>query len=42
MEIWLDAQLSPGLAKWIANEFQLVCRPVRVLGLRDAADLELF
>ena len=42
MEIWLDAQLSPGLAKWIAHEFKLVCHPVRDLGLRDAPDLDIF
>lgn len=42
MEIWLDAQLSPGLAKWIAYEFKLVCQPVRDLGLRDAPDLDIF
>jgi len=42
MEIWLDAQLSPGLAKWIAHEFKIVCHPVRDLGLRDAPDLDIF
>lgn len=42
-EIWIDAQLSPALAAWINQEFD-VCRAqsVRALGLRDAADEEIF
>ncbi len=42
MEIWLDAQLPPSLAGWISEELNLNCRAVRDLGLRDAADFEIF
>ena len=40
--IWIDAQLSPYLAKWISSEFGVEARPVRDLGLRDARDREIF
>jgi predicted nuclease of predicted toxin-antitoxin system len=39
---WIDAQLSPYLAKWISSEFGVEARPVRDLGLRDARDREIF
>lgn len=42
MKFWLDAQLSPYLAEWIAEEFQVDCVAVRELELRDATDNEIF
>ena len=42
MIIWLDAQLSPRLASWIAETFGGECLHVRDLGLRDAEDTEIF
>mgnify|MGYP003394090350 CR=1 FL=1 len=42
MTIWIDAQLSPNLAKWLRDEFGLDAFAVRDLGLRDADDLEIF
>ena len=36
--IWLDAHLSPRLAKWIAARFGEPAAPVRDLGLREADD----
>lgn len=38
----VDAQLSPGLALWITNNFGLECYSVGYLGLRDATDIEIF
>ena len=40
--IWLDTQLSPSLASWIEKNFNEQCKPVRDLGLRDAADFEIY
>jgi predicted nuclease of predicted toxin-antitoxin system len=40
--IWLDAQLSPQLARWIAETFGVECVHVRDLGLRNAEDTEIF
>ena len=42
MKFWVDAQLPPQLAEWLAAEFQVEARSLRDLGLRDAADLEIF
>jgi predicted nuclease of predicted toxin-antitoxin system len=42
MTIWTDAQLSPRVAKWIADSFDIEAVPVRELGLRDAGDIEIF
>lgn len=36
MIIWIDAQLSPALARWIAETFGLPAYAIRDLGLRDA------
>ena len=38
MTFWLDAQLSPALALWIAETFSISATAVRDLGLRDATD----
>ena len=42
MILWLDAQLSPALANWIAKSFGIPTQPVRDLGLRDSKDSEVF
>lgn len=42
MIIWLDAQLPPSVAAWIAATFGIEARPVRDLGLRDAKDPPIF
>lgn len=40
--IWVDAHLSPALARWISAELQYPAQPLRDLGLRDAKDLKIF
>ncbi|MGI8787649.1 MAG: DUF5615 family PIN-like protein [Pyrinomonadaceae bacterium] len=42
MTIWIDAQLSPAIAGWIENNFDVESFALRDLGLRDAEDLEIF
>lgn len=42
MNIWIDAQLSPAIARWIDENFDVTCKAVRDLALRDAADEEIF
>lgn len=42
MKFWVDAQLPPQLAAWLATEFRVEASSLRDLGLRDAADLEIF
>ena len=42
MKLWLDAQLSPEIASWIARNFSVEAVPVRDVGLRDASDLQIF
>ncbi len=42
MKLWIDAQLPPQLAAWLAATFGLDARPVRDLGLRDAEDEPIF
>jgi predicted nuclease of predicted toxin-antitoxin system len=42
MTIWIDAQLSPAIALWIGNNFNVKAFALRDLGLRDAEDLEIF
>ena len=42
MKVWLDAQLSPLLADWINENFNVSCMAVRELGLRDAPDIQIF
>lgn len=42
MIIWVDAQLSPGLATWINNTFGITTFALRDLDLRDAEDVEIF
>jgi predicted nuclease of predicted toxin-antitoxin system len=40
--IWVDAHLSPGLARWITTQFDHSAQPVRDLGLREAKDAAIF
>ena len=42
MIVWLDAQLPPALAPWMAASFGVQASSVRALSLRDAADKEIF
>ena len=42
MKIWIDAQLSPAIAPWIANHFGVEVSALRDLGLRDATDSQIF
>ncbi|MBI1997851.1 MAG: DUF5615 family PIN-like protein [Deltaproteobacteria bacterium] len=42
MIVWIDAQLSPRLARWIKETFGVDSLHVRDLGLRSAEDPEIF
>ena len=42
VKFWVDAQLPPQLAAWLAAEFRVEANSLCDLGLRDAADLEIF
>lgn len=42
MTIWVDAQLSPLLAKWIGVRFGVPAVSIRDLGLRDSKDIDIF
>ena len=42
MIFWTYAQLSPAIAGWIENNFDVQAFALRDLGLRDAEDLEIF
>ncbi len=42
MLIWIDAQLSPSIAFWIAENYDVQAIALRDLGLRDAEDIEIF
>ena len=42
MIFWIDAQLSPQFAPWLAARFGVTTHAVRDLGLRDATDREIF
>jgi predicted nuclease of predicted toxin-antitoxin system len=42
MNIWIDAQLPPTLAKWISSNFDITAISLKELSLRDAKDIELF
>lgn len=42
MIIWVDAQMSPAIAEWIASNFPVSATAIRDLGLRDAKDNEIF
>ncbi|HEX2201765.1 MAG TPA: DUF5615 family PIN-like protein [Longimicrobium sp.] len=42
MILWIDAQISPALAPWVAERFGIEAYSVKWLGLRDAEDAEIF
>lgn len=42
MTVWLDAHLSPRIARWITERFELTCVPLVDLGLREAEDLTIW
>ena len=42
MRVWLDAHLSPALARWMRDELAVDAIPVRELGLRNAEDPDIF
>ncbi len=42
MIIWIDAQLSPVIARWVTAEFSCEAFAVRDIGLREAEDTEIF
>jgi predicted nuclease of predicted toxin-antitoxin system len=42
MKIWIDVQLSPAIAPWVATHFGVEVSALRDLGLRDATDSQIF
>jgi predicted nuclease of predicted toxin-antitoxin system len=42
MTVWLDAHLSPGIARWLSETFDVTALPVRDLGLIGAEDNQIF
>jgi len=42
VELWVDAQLAPGIATWLSAVFCVTARALRELGLRDARDRDIF
>lgn len=42
MTIWLDAHLSPAVARWIESRFAVTATALRDLDLRDSTDREVF
>ena len=40
--IWVDAHISPAVAKWITTELGEPAQSVRDLGLRNAKDKDIF
>lgn len=42
MKLWVDAQLSPAIARWLTETRAVDAVAVRDLGLRDAEDSRIF
>ena len=42
MIIWIDAQLSPNIAPWLKECFNIEAKAVRELGLHSAADRKIY
>ena len=42
MTIWIDAQLSPALALWITETFNISATALRDINLREATDRQIF
>jgi predicted nuclease of predicted toxin-antitoxin system len=40
--LWIDAQLSPALAPWIADRFEIEAFSIKYLGHQNATDLQIF
>jgi predicted nuclease of predicted toxin-antitoxin system len=42
VKIWVDAQLSPALARWLSQSFNVEASCLKDLGLRDGEDSQIF
>jgi predicted nuclease of predicted toxin-antitoxin system len=42
VKIWVDAQLSPAIARWLAETQKVDAVALRDIGLRDAEDSQIF
>jgi predicted nuclease of predicted toxin-antitoxin system len=42
MTLWLDAHLSPRIARWVSDAFDITATPVRDLNLRESEDHQIF
>ena len=42
MTVWVDAHLSPRIARGISANFPVTTQPLREVGLRDAEDDDIF
>jgi predicted nuclease of predicted toxin-antitoxin system len=42
MIFWIDAQITPALAPWLIQRFNVAAVALRDLGLRDATDQQIF
>ena len=42
MTLWLDAHLSPRIARWVSETFGFEATPVRELNLRESEDEQIF
>jgi predicted nuclease of predicted toxin-antitoxin system len=42
MRLWIDAQLPPQIAPWIAQTFGVEAQPLAAIGMRDADDAVIF
>jgi len=42
MTIWVDAHLSPRIARWISANFPVTAVPLREIGLRESEDDGIF
>lgn len=39
---WVDAQLSPSIARWLIDEYDVKAHSLRALGLLEADDIDIF
>jgi predicted nuclease of predicted toxin-antitoxin system len=42
LKLWLDAQMPPALANWIAERFDVEASNLDAVGLRHARDAQIF
>lgn len=42
LTFWFDAHISPSIAKWMIETYQVKASSLRKLGLRDADDIDIF